>query len=214
MTFEKKFEQLKSGLTKGDLKKLKGSFAIQVNMTDEDCGGAFYMARFNDTLAIEPYDYNDRTAEIIADSDTVTRFFDGRVSYSDAINSGRLTVYGNEADVQQFEGIASKPKRAAKKAKAAAKSAKKAVDAAVEKAKPVVKQAEKVAKDAVEKAKPVVKQAEKAAKDAAEKAKPIIKQAAATAVEKAKPVVKQAETVVENVIEKASATAKQKGAKK
>ena len=68
MTFIEKFEEIKKKIGTPDLSKLTESFAVQVNMTDADCGGAFYIAYIGGNLAIEPYDYHDHTAMIYAKS--------------------------------------------------------------------------------------------------------------------------------------------------
>ena len=64
MTFEKKFASLKTKFDKADLKKLPDDFAIQLTMTDEDCGGIFYIANKNGAFSVEPYDYKDNSAAV------------------------------------------------------------------------------------------------------------------------------------------------------
>ena len=64
MTFIEEFEKLKKTYGKIDESKLTDSFAVQIEMTDEDCGGIFYAAYMNGNFAIEPYDYHDNTAAI------------------------------------------------------------------------------------------------------------------------------------------------------
>lgn len=107
MTFEKKFETLKKSLVKADVKKLTENFAFQVNMTDEDCGGTFYVANFDGTLAVEPYDYKDNTAMLTGLSADVAKLAKGEVA---------VAVEGNTAQVEMFAKSFSKP--AAKKAPA------------------------------------------------------------------------------------------------
>ena len=63
MTFIEKFTELKEKYGAVDESKLSESFAIQVEMTDEDCGGKFYVAYVNGVFAVEPYDYHDRMIE-------------------------------------------------------------------------------------------------------------------------------------------------------
>lgn len=138
MTFEKKFETLKKSFVKADLEKLTESFALQVNMTDEDCGGTFYVAYVDGTLAVEPYDYKDNTAVVTGASADVAKLAKGTVA---------VAVEGNAAQVEMFAASFVKPvakKPAAKKAAPAKKPAVKVEKKAEVKAeaKPVVKKAE------------------------------------------------------------------------
>lgn len=138
MTFEKKFETLKKSFVKADLEKLTESFAFQVNMTDEDCGGTFYVAYVDGTLAVEPYDYKDNTAVVTGAADDVAKLAKGTVA---------VAVEGNAAQVEMFAASFVKPvakKPAAKKAAPAKKPAAKVEKKAEVKAeaKPVAKKAE------------------------------------------------------------------------
>lgn len=138
MTFEKKFETLKKSFVKADLEKLTESFALQVNMTDEDCGGTFYVAYVDGTLAVEPYDYKDNTAVVTGSSADVAKLAKGTVA---------VAVEGNAAQVEMFAASFVKPvakKPAAKKAAPAKKPAAKVEKKAEVKAeaKPVAKKAE------------------------------------------------------------------------
>lgn len=133
MTFEKKFETLKKSFVKADLEKLTESFAFQVNMTDEDCGGTFYVAYVDGALAVEPYDYKDNTAVVTGAADDVAKLAKGTVA---------VAVEGNAAQVEMFAASFVKPaaKKAAPAKKPAAKVEKKAEVKA--EAKPVAKKAE------------------------------------------------------------------------
>ncbi|MEE1144265.1 MAG: hypothetical protein UHT63_02785 [Acutalibacteraceae bacterium] len=133
MTFEKKFETLKKSFVKADLEKLTESFAFQVNMTDVDCGGTFYVAYVDGALAVEPYDYKDNTAVVTGAADDVAKLAKGTVA---------VAVEGNAAQVEMFAASFVKPaaKKAAPAKKPAAKVEKKAEVKA--EAKPVAKKAE------------------------------------------------------------------------
>lgn len=133
MTFEKKFETLKKSFVQADTKKLNEDFAFQVTMTDEDCGGTFYVAYIDSVLAVEPYDYKDNTAAITGTADDVAKLANGTVA---------VAVEGNAAQVEMFADSFKKP--AAKKApakKAPAKKAPAKAEVKVE-AKPAAKKAE------------------------------------------------------------------------
>ncbi len=109
MTFIAKFEAIKKKYAKPDLSKLTESFAIQVNLTDEDCGGAFYIAYINDEFAVEPYDYHDHTAMITTDAKTFEGFIGGKKENSD------MAIEGNEEHVKAIALVIEKKKTATKK---------------------------------------------------------------------------------------------------
>ena len=109
MTFIAKFEAIKKKYANPDLSKLTESFAIQVNLTDEDCAGAFYIAYINGEFAVEPYDYHDHTAMITTDAKTFEGFIGGKNEVSD------MTVEGNEEHVKAIALVIEKKKAAPKK---------------------------------------------------------------------------------------------------
>lgn len=115
MTFEKKFETLKKSLIKADTKKFTEGFAFQVNITDEDCAGAFYIAFVNGEYSVEPYDYKDRTALLTGAAADIAKLAKGAVAVS---------VEGNVGQVEMYAASFKKP--VAKKAPAKKPVAKKA----------------------------------------------------------------------------------------
>lgn len=118
MIFEKKFQEFKDKFAAADTSKFASPFAMQVNMTDEDCGGIFYIAYVDGVFSVEPYDYVDRTSEIVGLSTEIKKVFSGRIGLEKAIAEGKVTVYGNPADVAALQASVKKPaaKKPAKKA--------------------------------------------------------------------------------------------------
>lgn len=191
MTFAEKFDELKNAYyARVDTKKLTRDFAIQVTMTDEDCGGTFYIANILGLFSFEPYDYHDNTAIIDAPSADIAAVLDGELSPEEAVASGRVRLFGSADDVLLFLSAIKKKKKApvrkavkkvAEKAAPKAKAAKPAAEAKAEekpapekKAAPKAKAAEKPAAEAkaeekpapAKKAAPKAKAAEKPAKKA------------------------------------------------
>lgn len=82
MTFEKKFSTLKTKFNKVDVKKLENDFAIQLTMTDEDCGGTFYISFINGSFSVEPYDYVDNNAAITGTAAALAKIAGGKVDKS------------------------------------------------------------------------------------------------------------------------------------
>ena len=95
MTFIEKFNQLKKKYGKIDESKLTENFAVQVEMTDEDCGGIFYVAYMNGPFAVEPYDYYDNTAIIKVSSKVLENILSCKTDPMDAFFAGEIKVEGD-----------------------------------------------------------------------------------------------------------------------
>lgn len=91
MNFEEKFNELKSIISK-KRPRFTESFAIQVNMTDSDCHGTFYIAYIDGHLAVEPYDYYDHTAMITAESEVLKNLLEGNISPEKAYADGKIII--------------------------------------------------------------------------------------------------------------------------
>ena len=163
MTFAEKFNSLKSAFEKANTKKFNADFAVQITMTDEDCGGTFYIEYKNGNYSVEPYDYYDNNAYINASAASVAKLAKGTVAKDVEI--------GGDEEVVKTLAASLKPakKPVAKKApakKAAAKPAEKKEDKKVEAVKPAKKATKTVVKTA---AKPAAKAETKATKTVAKK---------------------------------------------
>ncbi|MBQ3326998.1 MAG: SCP2 sterol-binding domain-containing protein [Clostridia bacterium] len=174
MTFEKKFAEFKKELEKRNASELPTDLAMQVTMTDEDCGGTFYIANIDGNFAVEPYDYVDNTVNIAAAAATLKDLLAGKLDGPDAMFRGLIEVNGNTAHALAVLGM--KKKAAAKKPAAKKTATKKAAapkKAAEKKAAAPKKAAEKKAaapkKAAEKKAAPKKAAEKKAAPKAAEK---------------------------------------------
>ncbi|MBQ7794604.1 MAG: SCP2 sterol-binding domain-containing protein [Clostridia bacterium] len=98
MTFEQAFSKIKTKFDGADLTKLDSDFAIQVNMTDEDSGGAFYIQATDGKLYVEPYDYRDNTADVTVKRLDLIKILDKKLEISKALESGKLYINGNTDD--------------------------------------------------------------------------------------------------------------------
>ena len=95
MTFIKKFESIKKKIAAFDASSVQGKIAMQVNMVDEDCGGAFYVEITDGTISVEPYDYNDRSVMLTLKAADMVALVDKKASLGDLVESGDVTVEGN-----------------------------------------------------------------------------------------------------------------------
>ncbi len=112
MTFVEKFEQIKKKFGKVDTSKVTENFAVQVNLIDEDCGGAFYVSCFDGVAAIEPYDYYDHTAMVNVKAKDLIDAIGGKLDVVGAMMGGTIEVFGN---VEHFNAMLSLKKPAAKR---------------------------------------------------------------------------------------------------
>lgn len=191
MTFEKKFAEFKKELEKRNASELPTDLAMQVTMTDEDCGGTFYIANIGGNFAVEPYDYVDNTVNIAAAAATLKDLLAGKLDGPDAMFRGLVEVNGNTAHALAVLGMkkkaaAKKPatKKTAAKKPAAKKTAtkkaaapKKAAEKKVEEKKPAAKKAA-APKKAAEKKAAAPKTETKAAPKAVAEKKPAAKKTA------------------------------------
>ena len=136
MTFIKKFEALRKKFIGADTTPLESKIAMQVNMTDEDCGGTFYIEADKGMLSVEPYDYYDHTVMITLSADDFAALADKKESLAELCERGRVMLEGDFSHAEAiFAIVPQKPKRATKPrtAKKADDTEKKAVKKSAEK---------------------------------------------------------------------------------
>ncbi len=128
MTFIEQFENIKKKAGKLDTSALPTDLAMQVNLTDEDCGGIFYIANIGGEFKVEPYDYYDHTVMVTVNSNEFIKILQGKLDATDAFFRGLLQIEGNIEHAQAIASLAKKPaakKPAAKKTTTAKKTAEK-----------------------------------------------------------------------------------------
>lgn len=148
MTFIEKFNQLKKKYGKIDESKLTENFAVQVEMTDDDCGGIFYIANMDAPFAVEPYDYYDNTAAIKISSKVLENILSCKADPMEEYSAGNIQVDGDIShalmvvDLMKKEPKTRKPRKAKTEEKAVVAEAKEEKKPAKEKA-PKKEKAEK-----------------------------------------------------------------------
>ncbi len=126
MTFTEKFGKISKKLEKADTTKFTENFAIQITMDDEDCGGTFYVAYGDGVYTVQPYNYNDNTANINIMSATLEKLVDKKLSVDEAVAADGIAINGNANHiVMLFDGFEKKVRKAPAK-KTAPKAEKKA----------------------------------------------------------------------------------------
>ena len=166
MTFENALKKITTAFATVDATKL-ADMAVQVTLSDEDCGGTFYFKAESGKLVVEGYDYRDNDAVIDIARKSLMDILAGKSTLDKAIEKGMATAKGNfeklatlKAAIPEYKAPAKKaaPKKTTKKSTVAAKTEKAAKK--VEVKKPVAK-AEAPAKKAVEKKETVKKTSKK-----------------------------------------------------
>ncbi|MGM9551375.1 MAG: SCP2 sterol-binding domain-containing protein [Clostridia bacterium] len=127
MTFLEKFEEIKKF---ADVQvDFNSDFAIEINMTDPDCGGTFYVEHKGGVLKCEPYDYNDRSARLIIKSDVLIKLLEGSIDPVASFLTGKFKIEGSVDSVLELmklcEANKAKKKEEKKAEKATAKAEKK-----------------------------------------------------------------------------------------
>lgn len=94
MTFHEIVAKVQESLTKISATSIERHIAIQVNVTGEG-EGAFYIEVSEGKINVQPFDYFDRDATIIADSQTVIDFASGKLDVEKALAEGKVSVEGD-----------------------------------------------------------------------------------------------------------------------
>lgn len=153
MTFEQAFLKVKEKFDNADAKGV-ADFAIQVTLTDEDCGGTFYAEVKEGKLAVEPYDYYDNDVVLDITKAALLAVLAGRSSLDKAIANGTASVKGDASKIADWKATIKKTapakKAPAKKTAAKKPAAKKTATAKTAAKKPAAKKtaAKKPAKTA------------------------------------------------------------------
>lgn len=151
MTYEEIVAYTKSKMAEVDISEYKGHLAAQINITGEG-EGAFYVEINDGNAVVEPYEYFDRDAVLIASADVFKSIVDGKKDAVAAYLTGGLKVEGSVEKAKEFgELLKSSKKKAAKKTTAkTTKTAKAAKPAKTAKTTKTVKpaKAEKTTKTA------------------------------------------------------------------
>lgn len=125
MDFIEKFKKIKKKFDKIESSKIGENLAVQVNMTDEDCGGTFYISNIDGVFSVEPYDYHDYTAMITSSAADFEKLIGRKTEPGKAVESGKISVVGNMEHIKTLVSLfpESAPKVPAKKTSAPKKAA-------------------------------------------------------------------------------------------
>ena len=111
MTFEQAFLKIKEKFKDVDLTKFTKDLAIQVNLSDEDCSGTFYIQFTDGKLFVEPYDYHDNTADITLKKLDFNKLVTGKLDIEKALSSSTMYLNGDKEDVMFLSGSVKVPEK-------------------------------------------------------------------------------------------------------
>lgn len=115
MTFENALKRIRTGFGNVDASKL-ADMAVQVTLTDEDCGGTFYFKSESGILTVEGYDYRDNDAVIDIARKAFMDILAGKATLDTAVTKGLATAKGNFEKLDSLKNAIPPYKAPAKKA--------------------------------------------------------------------------------------------------
>ena len=131
MTYADLFYEIKGKFMGADVSDIHEHLAFQLNIEDEEAGGAFYVEVKEGVLYVEPYEYYDRDAMFICAPDVLLGIADGTIDPVAAFTEQKLRVEGNIEKALRLKEIIEMKKKAAEERSIAKKAADKVVDTVV-----------------------------------------------------------------------------------
>ena len=113
MKFTQAFEKIKEKIQDVDTTNIT-DFAIQITLTNKDCGGIFYLQVKDGKLFIEPYDYHDNNAAISIMYGDLNKLLEGRLDSVKATEKGTLQITGDTVGALAILSKLERPKEATK----------------------------------------------------------------------------------------------------
>ncbi len=104
MTYEEIVDSARSIFENADARMIFDHIAVQVNIHGEG-SGVFYMEVADRNICIEPYDYVDRDGMVDTDGQTILDICNGLITLDEAMESGRLIIYGNDDKLAKLREI-------------------------------------------------------------------------------------------------------------
>ena len=155
MTFENAVKKIREKFVELDASKLV-DMAVQVTLTDDDCGGTLYFKVADGAVEVEGYDYRDNDVILDIERKALMDIISGKSTLEKAVEKGQATAKGDYARLDSIKDAVKKAP--AKKAPAKKETAKKeTVKKETVKKEAVKKEAvkkETVKKETVKKAEP------------------------------------------------------------
>ena len=149
MTFENAVKKIREKFEELDASKLV-DMAVQVTLTDEDCGGTLYFKVDGGAVDVQGYDYRDNDVILDIERKALMDIISGKSTLDKAVEKGQATAKGDYGRLDSIKDAvvvkpaakkASAKKTAAKKETAKKETVKKTAEKKETKAEPVKKAA-------------------------------------------------------------------------
>lgn len=102
MNYETAFNKIKDKLSVCDFNDNDNSWAIQVNLTNKDCGGILYIQNKEGELLCEPYDYRDNNATVYLTVNDMLKLIDKKLTLEEGLSTNKVAIDGS---VPIFSGL-------------------------------------------------------------------------------------------------------------
>lgn len=116
MTYAEFFSEFKNRFIGIDVSDINEHLAYQFCIEDEEAGGIFYVEVKDGQLYVEPYEYYDKDANFICNTDLLIKIAEGKIDPVKAYTTGKLKVEGNIDKALKLKEIVEHKKAQAKKA--------------------------------------------------------------------------------------------------
>ena len=103
MTFQEIFDEVKGKVSAFDCSNYKGFLAIQVTLSD--LNKVFYLEIKDGKIALEPYEYYDRQANIIMTSENFVKLINKKLNSVLAFTTGKLKIEGDISKASELTNI-------------------------------------------------------------------------------------------------------------
>ncbi len=94
LTYEQVVEAFRERFKNTDVSSVEGTLAFQINIVGKP-EGIFYVEIKDGEIHIEPYEYYDRNAILIASADNLIKLINGKLDPVMAFTLGKLKVEGD-----------------------------------------------------------------------------------------------------------------------
>jgi putative sterol carrier protein len=99
-------EQIKEKTAGFDVSKYEGFLALQVTLSD--LNEAFYLEIKDGKMTIEPFEYNDRQANLIMTSANFVKMINKKLNSKIAFTTGKLKIEGDISKASELSKLLSK----------------------------------------------------------------------------------------------------------
>jgi putative sterol carrier protein len=105
MSVEEIIKEIRKKTAQFDASSYHGFLAVQVTLTDID--KVFYVEIKEGRLAVEPYEYNDRQANLVISADKFVKLINKKLNPVMAFTTGQLKVEGDAGRALELANLLS-----------------------------------------------------------------------------------------------------------